>query len=97
MADTPKKRALVVRSFNVAGTNQRFQKGATPLIDAGAFANYEAAGLVTAAPAAKAAQTVKSASTKGKATSKPKASRKAAGASPAPAPAPATTDGAAAN
>lgn len=70
MSDTPKKRAFIVRSFNVEGTGERFQKGSTPLIDAGAYGNYEAAGLVTAPPATKAARATKG-KPKPKATTKP--------------------------
>lgn len=59
MTDTHRKRALVVRSFNDEGTGARFKKDDTPLLDAGTFGNYEAAGLVTAAPPAKATSTPK--------------------------------------
>ena len=45
----PKKRAEVISAFNDAGTGERYAIGDTPLIEAGAFANYEAAGLVRAA------------------------------------------------
>lgn len=75
MTDTPRKRALVVRSFNDEGTGASFQKDDTPLLDAGTFGNYEAAGLVTAAPAAKATSTPKLAA---KPKGKPKAKAKAA-------------------
>lgn len=47
MSDS-KKRAEVITSFKDEGTGERFEAGATPLIEAGAFDNYEAAGLVRA-------------------------------------------------
>lgn len=88
MTDTPKKRALVVRGFKNEGTGERFAKDETPLLDAGTFANYEAAGLVTAAPPTKkteAAPQAKKPRSKAKVASKPK-SKPAAPAAPAPAP-----------
>lgn len=56
-------RAHVIRDFNNSGTGERFTEGKTVEIEAGEFANYEAAGLVRAvashdtkaAPDAKAA------------------------------------------
>ena len=86
MTDSPKKRALIVRNFKNEGTGESFAKDTTPLIDAGAFANYEAAGLVTTPPTAKAATATKGAKptkarTKAKVASKPKSK-------PTPAPAP---------
>lgn len=48
MSDPARKRAVIVRSFNDAGTGESFEAGKTQLIDAGAYANYEAAGLVRA-------------------------------------------------
>ena len=73
MTGTPRKRALVARSFTDEGTGESFTKGATPLIDAGAYGNYEAAGLVTAAPVTKAASVPKpAAKPKSKAKAKPK-------------------------
>ncbi|WP_260597814.1 hypothetical protein [Sphingomonas endolithica] len=56
MSDDKKKRALILSTFTDAGTLERFTEGDTPLLDAGVFANYEAAGLVgapTPTPAAK--------------------------------------------
>jgi hypothetical protein len=82
MSATPKKRALVLRPFNDAGTQKKFKKDDQPLIEAGSFANFKTAGLVIEAPAAKAPR-----ASKPKAAAKPKA-RKAA-AKPAPASAPA--------
>jgi hypothetical protein len=78
MSDQPKRRkALIVADFTDAGTGERFTAGAEPMLDAGAFANYEAAGLVTApVPAAP------------RATPKPRTRRKPAPKAPAPAPAP---------
>jgi hypothetical protein len=54
MADTdPKtKRAFVIRDFTDAGTETRHVAGSTPLIEDGAFGNYEAAGLVRVPTAA---------------------------------------------
>lgn len=88
MTDSPKKRALVVRDFDDEGTGERFTKNSTPLINAGAFANYEAAGLITAAPTAKPKQPSKL-----KAAAKPKSKPKApaAPASAAPAEQPETS------
>lgn len=43
-----RKKAHVLSSFNDIGTGQSFEEGATPLLDAGTFANYEHAGLVSA-------------------------------------------------
>jgi hypothetical protein len=69
MSETTKKRAEIISTFTDEGTGQRFTAGDTPLIEAGAFANYEHAGLVRApAVAAKPAD-------KPKAKSKPKAAR----------------------
>lgn len=49
MSDAPKKRkALILQSFEDAGTLEKFTAGDTPLIEIGAFGNYEAAGLVRA-------------------------------------------------
>ena len=48
MSDQPtRRRALIVSDFTDAGTGESFTAGAEPMIEAGAFANYEAAGLVT--------------------------------------------------
>lgn len=46
-----RKKAHVISSFTDAGTGESFAADDTPMIEAGAFANYEAAGLVRAAPA----------------------------------------------
>lgn len=43
---TPKK-GFALRDFNDAGTEQSFKKGAAVELDAGTYANYEAAGLVS--------------------------------------------------
>jgi hypothetical protein len=56
MSDDKKKRALIISTFTDAGTLERFTEGETPLLEAGVFANYEAAGLVgtpSPTPAAK--------------------------------------------
>lgn len=53
MTDSSKKRALIVRPFRDAGTGKDYRKGDRPLLSAGAFANYAAAGLATEAPAPK--------------------------------------------
>jgi len=81
MSDKPKKRAHILRSFRDDGTGERFTAGTTPLVDAGAYANYEAAGLVGAPPPAAAA----------KAKSKPKAKSKAAKSAPKAPAVPATS------
>jgi hypothetical protein len=82
MSDTTtKKRALIKRDFEDAGTGESFTKGDTLLIDAGAFGNYEAAGLVATPPAKKAP-----AKPKAKAAAKLEATRKQpSSAIPAPA------------
>lgn len=46
MAEPARKRAHIIRSFSDIGTGQRYAAGETPLIEAGAHANYEAAGLI---------------------------------------------------
>lgn len=51
MTNAARKRAVIVKSFTDAGTRERFTSGETALIDAGAFGNYEAAGLIRAATA----------------------------------------------
>jgi len=48
MTESARKRAFVLRSFTDAGTEENFEADSTPLIELGAFANYEAAGLVRA-------------------------------------------------
>jgi len=81
MTDTPKKRARIAQRFTDHGTGERFMPGAIHLLEAGAYANYEAAGLIAAAPpAAKAPAKPPS---KAKPASKPKKPK------PAPTPAPA--------
>jgi hypothetical protein len=56
VADTePKtKRAFVISDFTDIGTDTRHVAGTTPMIETGAFGNYEAAGLVRAPTAADA-------------------------------------------
>lgn len=49
MTKTVKRRALVLRAFDDAGTGKSYKAGATVTIKAGIFVNYEAAGLVCAA------------------------------------------------
>lgn len=51
MTAPAKKKAHVISSFTDAGTGESFTADATPMIEAGVFANYEAAGLVRAAAA----------------------------------------------
>lgn len=51
MSDTKTKKAFVIRDFSDAGTDEIHLAGATPSIEVGAFANYEAAGLVRVATA----------------------------------------------
>lgn len=82
MSETPKKRAEIVSAFTDHGTGERFEAGATPLIDAGAFANYEAAGLVRTPSTKKAADTKAPAK-------KPIRKRTARASAPAAAPVPA--------
>lgn len=41
-----KKKGFAQRNFNDAGTGQRFKSGQAVELDAGTYANYEAAGLV---------------------------------------------------
>ena len=81
MTDSTKKRAYIARRFTDRGTGETFAAGATPLLDAGTYANYEAAGLIgTPLPAPKIATKPKP-TTKDKPASKTKAKPKAA---PAP-------------
>ena len=49
MTAPAKKKAHVISSFTDAGTGESFTADETPMIEAGSFANYEAAGLVRAA------------------------------------------------
>lgn len=52
MSDTEKKvKAFIIRDFHDDGTKERFTANETPEISAGAFKNYEAAGLVRKATA----------------------------------------------
>lgn len=51
MSDHPKKKAHILRSFTDIGTGESFEAGDTPMLSAGAHANYEAAGLIGAPPA----------------------------------------------
>lgn len=57
-----KKKGFAQRNFNDAGTGQRFKSGEPVDLDAGVYANYEAAGLVGSTkpkrgdPAAESAQ-----------------------------------------
>ena len=55
--DTPKMiSAIVTRDFRDDGTKRQFKKSETPVsIEEGSFINYEAAGLVEAAPVTTAA------------------------------------------
>lgn len=50
MAKPAPRKAYIIRSFTDAGTGKTFAAGKTAAIEAGAFANYEAAGLVRTAP-----------------------------------------------
>ncbi|APZ98068.1 hypothetical protein BWQ93_05925 [Sphingopyxis sp. QXT-31] len=86
MTDSPKKRAFIIASFNDNGTGESFTAGETPLIDAGAYGNYEAAGLVGTPPVASKPAKAKAAPKK---AAKPKAKPAARTPSPAPAPTPA--------
>ena len=51
MSDTNTKRAKIVRNFKDAGTETQFTAGDTVDLSEGAFANYQAAGLVEASDA----------------------------------------------
>lgn len=53
--DPAKIAGIPTRDFRDEGTGQRFSKGRPHRFEAGAFANYEAAGLVTRADAKPAA------------------------------------------
>lgn len=70
------------RPFRNAGTKEKFKKHDKPLIDAGAFANFNAAWLVDDAPVARSPRKVKPQS-----AAKPRAKKAAAKPVPAPAPA----------
>jgi hypothetical protein len=60
MSEPTKKKATALRDFSDAGTEQLFAKDQELLLDEGTFANYEAAGLISAgAPDAKSADTGK--------------------------------------
>jgi hypothetical protein len=81
MTEVARRKAHVVRAFKDAGTGERFEVGSTPLLDAGAYANFEAAGLIRAPdPAPRAA-------------AKPSSKRKPAARKPDPAPAPQPSGG----
>lgn len=84
MPDTSKKRALILSSFTDNGTGESFTAGDTPLIDSGAYGNYEAGGLVGAPPVA----TKPAAKPKPKPAAKPVRKVKPKAAAPAPSPAP---------
>lgn len=46
MSEQAKVKAHVIRDFKDEGTGESFKADSTPTFEAGAFANYEAAGLV---------------------------------------------------
>ncbi|WP_416463191.1 hypothetical protein [Sphingomonas sp. VDB2] len=46
MTDARKKEAFIIRDFKDSGTETAFAGGSIVAIEEGAFANYEAAGLV---------------------------------------------------
>lgn len=48
MTDTKSKtkKAFVIHDFTDSGTGESFEAGSTPMIEVGAFANYEAGGLI---------------------------------------------------
>ncbi len=71
MTVTSKKRAYIASRFTDHGTGEKFEVGDTPMLDAGTYANYEAAGLIgTPPPAAAKASPAKP-------SAKPKAAKKA--------------------
>lgn len=51
-----KKKGFALRNFHDAGTEQNFKGGDAVEVDAGAYANYEAAGLVGDKKPSKAAE-----------------------------------------
>ncbi|WP_416463963.1 hypothetical protein [Sphingomonas sp. VDB2] len=51
MTDAKKKDAFIIRDFKDSGTETSFAGGSVVAIEEGAFANYEAAGLVRKATA----------------------------------------------
>lgn len=55
MADIRMRRGVALSRFTDAGTGETFEKGAPVNVEAGAFANYEHAGLVGTEAEAKAA------------------------------------------
>ena len=60
MTDRPKtKSAFIIRDFNDAGDERNYTAGAIEQIEAGAFGNYEAAGLVRAPTAEERSAAVK--------------------------------------
>lgn len=56
MPEVHRKKALIVNSFTDAGSGERFKVGETPMIEVGAFGNYEAAGLIRVPPVTVAAK-----------------------------------------
>lgn len=86
MSETSKKKGFIVSSFKDEGTGESFTAGTTPLIDIGAYMNYEAAGLVRVPDPPRPAS--KAAPAKAKARTKPAARPVASKTTPAPAPAP---------
>lgn len=54
MADTKTRRGVALGKFRDAGTGETFEKGATVNLEAGAYGNYERAGLVGSEADAKA-------------------------------------------
>ncbi len=70
MSDASKKRAYIASRFTDHGTGKQFKVGDTPMLDAGTYANYEAAGLIGTPPVAAKASAAKP-------LAKPKAAKKA--------------------
>jgi len=56
MSDSTKKRALALRNFKNEGTGENVKKDTTLLLDAGTYANYLAAGLISEKVPEKAAK-----------------------------------------
>jgi hypothetical protein len=84
-----KKKGYILRDFNDAGTGESYTAGSDPvLIDAGAFANFAAAGLVSAsAPEGADESVIATRQAKPRARSKPKAkAAPTAATTPSPAP-----------
>lgn len=87
-----KKRAHILATFNDDGTGESYAKGDTPLLDAGVYANYEAAGLVGPLPATtKAAAKPKAVAKAAKPKAKPAARKPKPAPTPTPTPAPVIT------